>query len=136
MIISDTSCLIILSKINKLSILNEIFKKIVIPKGVYEEYQEKLPEFIQIIHVKNEKLIKLASAFLDKGEAEVIALALEHDAQGVILDDKKGRKTAVKLGLKVIGTLGIIDLAQQKGIIEDKSLIIEEIKKKGFYIPW
>jgi len=133
MIISDTSCLIILSKINKLSILNEIFKKIVIPKGVYEEYQEKLPEFIQIIHVKNEKLIKLASAFLDKGEAEV---ALEHDAQGVILDDKKGRKTAVKLGLKVIGTLGIIDLAQQKGIIEDKSLIIEEIKKKGFYIPW
>ena len=57
---------------------------------ISDEYREKMPEFIRIIHVKNEKLIKLASAFLGKGEAEVIALALEHDAEGVILDDKKG----------------------------------------------
>ena len=135
MIISDTSCLIIFSKIYKLSILKDIFKEIVIPKGVHDEYGEKLPGFIRIIQVKNENLIKLASAFLDKGEAEVIALALENNAEGVILDDKKGRKTAIKLGLNVIGTLGIIDLAQKKGIIEDKSLIINELRKNGFYIP-
>jgi len=61
-------------------------------------------------------------------------LAIEKDAEGVIIDEKKGRKVAKRMGLKVIGTLGLLALANKKGIVEDIEQVIKEVKDQGFFI--
>ncbi len=69
---------------------------------------------------------------IDDGEAASIILAVEEDAGLIILDDKDARKIAEKLGLKVMGTAGILLLAKKKGIIEEIKPILEEMS--GFYL--
>jgi hypothetical protein len=55
---------------------------------------------------------------LDSGEREVIALALLIGADSVLLDERKGRYAARERGLRVSGTLGVIRLAADQGLIE------------------
>ena len=71
---------------------------------------------------------------IDDGEAASIILAVEEDAGLIILDDKDARKIAEKLGLKVMGTAGILLLAKKKGIIEEIKPILEEMRTSGFYL--
>ncbi len=52
-IISDTSCLVILSKINKLNILNNLFGNVIITQEVADEFGESLPDWIDIMNAKD-----------------------------------------------------------------------------------
>ncbi len=134
-VIIDTSCLVILAKIKKLELLELLVDDILIPQAVAREFGEPLPSFINIYPKPlDNKLLQFASAFLDPGESEVITLAVETKAEGVVIDEKKGRKVAQGLGLKVIGTLGLLGLGHRKGIIKDIEQIIGEVKACGFFI--
>jgi predicted nucleic acid-binding protein len=55
--------------------------------------------------------------YLDAGEAEAIAIALEHSANLVLLDERKGRHAARQRGLAVSGTLGVIALGALRGLV-------------------
>src|SRR6056297_3467365 len=103
-IIADTSVLIIFDKINKLDILKRLYHEI----------------FITIQ--------------LDKGEASVIALAIENKNATSILDDLRARKYAKRLGINVTGTLGVINKAKEKGIIKNIKPIIELLSKTLSFI--
>jgi predicted nucleic acid-binding protein len=134
-VIVDTSCLIILSKIGKIDCLKRLFGEILIPSSVLNEFGEKIPDFIQVYQEPIDiNILQPSQTSLDKGESEVIALAIEKNAQGVVIDEKKGRKVAKGMGLKVIGTLGLLVLAHTKGIIEDLEKVIKEVKDQGFFI--
>ena len=61
-------------------------------------------------------------------------LAIENNAELIILDDKDARKIAKRFRLKVIGTLGVLLLAKKKGYIKDVKSVVDELKKKGFYV--
>ena len=77
MIISDSTTLIILSDFDRLDLLENLFEKVFVPLGVYEEINFKrkidLPNFIEVIKVRddNEILLNLQKV-LDKGESEAI----------------------------------------------------------------
>jgi predicted nucleic acid-binding protein len=45
---------------------------------------------------------------LDNGEAEAIALAVEIQADRILIDERRGRKKAIELSLRPIGVLGIL----------------------------
>jgi len=70
---------------------------------------------------------------IDEGEAEAIALALER-GNLLIIDVLKGRKVARRLGLKIIGTLGLLKAMKLRGIIREVTPFIERLKEKGFYL--
>jgi Domain of unknown function (DUF3368) len=55
---------------------------------------------------------------LDSGEREAIALARSLDASLVLLDERRGRRMAKGLGLVVSGTLGVLDLAARRGLVD------------------
>lgn len=113
-VISDTSCLITLSNINELDILNHLYCEIYTTIEISKEFGEPLPEWI-IIRSPGDLLIKRTlEQQIDKGEASAIALALETPDCIIILDDLKARKIAEKYGLKITGTLGIILYAMKK----------------------
>lgn len=133
-IISDTSCLIALAKIGELDLLKDLFHEIIITKSVDEEYGEPLPDWILITDVKNRsKQIELEKR-LDRGEASSIALALEIDNSTLIIDEIKGRKIAEALQIDIIGTIGIILLANMRGLISNPLDLIHLLVKNGFRV--
>lgn len=132
-IIADTGPLIGLAKIDRLSILKQIFPGVSIPPMVYRELLSKiseeserienaLDEFIQVEEIKTveariksnlaPKMEKMLSE-LGEGERQVIILALKHSKDVLLLlDDRAGRKTANKLNIRCIGLIGILMLAK------------------------
>ena len=140
-VVCNSSPIIALASVNRLDILKKLFSEILIPQAVYEEVfaiaNKEIPkaDFIKVRKVKNKNLVKVLNLYLDVGESEVIAFALEKGIDRVILDDKQARKIAEKQGLKVIGTLGILILAKEKSIVEEvRSLIIQMKKRINFRI--
>ncbi len=133
-IVVDTSALIALSNISKLDLLRALFASVTVPRAVAEEYGEPLPGWIRVVDVKNEQLVRALLEVLHRGEAEAIALAIETSADMVILDDKKARATARRLGLKVIGTIGILVLAKKRNLINNIEAEIIRLLETSFYI--
>jgi len=133
-VIADTSCLIALSKIEAIGLLNELYEEIYITEEIALEFGESLPEWVVVENVKNKKYQQLLDLYLDLGEASAIALALEKIDVLLILDDLKGRKEAEKLGFRITGTLGILFKAKKEGLITELKSYIEKLKAVGFRI--
>lgn len=133
-VISNTSCLILLSKIQQFGILKSLYNSVIITDTVKTEFAENIPDFIKVKNPKQEFSVKSLEQILDSGEASTIALALESKNSLVILDDLKARKIAKNLGLKITGTLGILARAKTLGIIEDLEKQIDELQRKGIWI--
>jgi len=126
MIISDSTTLIILSDLDRLDLLKNLFEKVFVPFGVYEEINFKkktdLPGFIEVIKINddNEILLNLQKV-LDEGESEAIVLAIQKKLP-LIIDEKKGRKIAKSLGIEIIGLLGILYLNYKRNFLNKKEV--------------
>ncbi len=108
LIISDASPLIALVDVGELEILQKLYHRVSITDIVRSEIHAELPKWIKVSTGYDQKQFQILKLELDPGEASVIALALENPGCRIILDENKGRSVAKRLGLKVIGTLGII----------------------------
>ena len=131
-IISDTSCFIILTNIGELHLLQKLYSKITTTIEIATEFGEPLPEWVEILSVKSKDTQRLLEMQIDKGESSAIALALEIPDSLLILDDIKARKVATQLGLSITGTLGIIIKAKLEGIIPSVIPILNKIKQTDF----
>lgn len=131
-IISDTSCLIILTNIGELELLRLVYGKVTTTSEIAEEYGEELPEWVDIVSVKDKSRQRILELQLDKGESSAIALALESEDSTIILDDIKARRIADKLGLIFTGTIGFVIKAKLSGIIPSIRPILEKIKQTNF----
>jgi len=132
MVLADTSCFILLDKIRELSLLEKIFDRMMTTPEVLSEFIKPLPDWVKIQSPKDHQLIEVLAMEVDKGEASVIALALENKNTLLILDDYKARKVADKLRLNYTGTLGIILKAKETGIIPDVKTVLEKIQQTNF----
>jgi predicted nucleic acid-binding protein len=133
-IISDTSCLIILTKIGELDLLRQLYKTVTITQDILLEYEENLPDWIEVQQVKDNYRQQLLEMQIDKREASAIALALETADNIVILDDWKARKVAERLGLSVTGTLGVIIKARNSGMISSIKPYLDKIRETNLRI--
>ncbi len=131
-IISDTSCFIILTNIGELHLLQKLYSKITTTIEIATEFGEPLPNWVEILSVKSKDTQRLLEMQIDKGESSAIALALEISDSLLILDDIKARKVATLLGLSITGTLGIIIKAKLEGIIPSVIPILNKIKQTDF----
>jgi len=140
-IISDASPLIVLLKTNKLSILKELFQKIIIPEAVHKEITAKEHEktifnkieWIETRKIRNTDLTTLLEKLIDRGEAEAIVLAKELKAT-LLIDDAKARKHAKLLNINIIGTLGLLKIAKNRGLIPSVKKTIDDMLAEGYYI--
>jgi len=144
-VISDSTVFIGLAKIEKLSLLRKIFQKVYVPEAVYNEVVEKggkkpgakeVRESLWIIKKKvyDDIQVNLLMVSLEKGEAETLVLAKEMEADIILLDEEKARKSAVLAGFKVIGLIGILIIAKQMGLIINIKPYIETLREKNFRI--
>lgn len=92
-------------------------------------------EWIETQKIANKMLVALLQIEVDAGEAEAIALAVELKADLLLLDERRGRTIASRLGLKFIGLLGVIIEAKHRGLVSTVKPILDSlIAKAGFWI--
>jgi len=142
-VVLDSSCIIILSQIEKMDILEMLFSEIFVPEAVFKEFmvkasgtedERKFREIIKIAKVKDFLAVMTLQTDLGKGESECIVLAKEINADFIVLDDKDARKIAEFLGLNVIGTLGILVMAHKKGVIQNVKSVIDRMREENFWM--
>jgi predicted nucleic acid-binding protein len=131
-VISDTSCLILLYKIDELELLDKLSKNVFITPSIKSEFGQKLPDWIKVKEPSDTHYQKILEMDLDEGEASAIALSFEMDNSILILDDLKGRKIADKLNLRYSGTFGLLLRAKQEGIIVSIKPILDMIRNTNF----
>lgn len=134
LVIADSSCLILLAKIEELEILKSVYKRIFITKEIAGEFGGELPEWIEVKEIENKTLQSLFEEVLDLGEASALTLAFETQDCTVILDDLKARKMAAKLNIKVTGTIGVIVKAKTENKIPSAEAVFEKILETDFRI--
>ncbi len=139
-IVSDTSSISNLLQVGLIELLHQLYGEITITPAVERELYaideqgaaiEQL-EWIKIIAPTNQKLILSLLEDLDLGESESIALALEYDAEYLIIDEYQGRLIADQYGIKIIGILGILIQAKQIGLLPNVKEPIENLRNIGF----
>ncbi|MDR0585940.1 MAG: DUF3368 domain-containing protein [Treponema sp.] len=134
-VITDTSCLIVLSNIGQVDILCKLYKTISITPEVAAEFGEVLSEWVYTTPVADPLKTRMLQNDLELGEASTIALAVETPESLLILDDKKARRVAADLGLPLTGTLGVIAKAYRTGVITDIAEVMAELRQSNFRIP-
>jgi len=112
-VVVDSTCLIGLDRIRRLDILTALFDPITVPPEV--------------------ALVSALKLLLDDGEAEAVALANVRGDR-IILDDRQARSVAAKLGLRVIGTVGVLLRAKRSGIISAIKPMLDDLELNGFHL--
>lgn len=133
-IVSDTSCLVLLDKLHLLSLLKQLFAEITITPEIEKEFAQPLPEWLKVVEAQNKTYQTVLQTSIDTGEASAIALAIEQKNCLLILDDNKARKMAAKLGIDFAGTLALLVEAKKAGFIQLVKPILEQIKTTDFRI--
>ena len=145
-IVSDTSALSNLALVEHLWLLETIYQTVVIPDVVASELaaasNPAIPAILKLnwVQIRTLSPSQLANQLqqdrgLDAGEANAIALALELQADDLLIDERLGRKEAVRLGLSIIGILGVLLIAKQRSLISQVQPVMDALRNQaGFRI--
>ena len=142
-VVVNTTPIVALAEIGKLSLLHQLYGKIIIPEAVLDEIKSE-PAYtlvrensgwIDVVSFSiSSEIRKLFRSKLHAGEIEVISYAMKEKAELVIIDDMAARKMAKYMDLTVTGTMGVIIKAKQSGYIDNARYLIDALISNGLYI--
>lgn len=148
-IVADTTPLISLMKIGRLDLIHDLFGEILIPNAVYEEltgnprFPEESKQIQQCQYIKRTKIEDIRavdllsrSSGLDIGESEAIVLSDSMKASLLLMDEVKGRRVAKRMGINLMGTVGILAIAYKDDLMTSEDILncIDILKKEGRHI--
>ena len=145
-VVSDTTPLIGLASIQRFDLLQKLFGEVYIPQAVYDEAvvaghevgsakrEVSTAVWIKVVNITDRLAVEVLLDEMDLGEAEAIVLAREISADWVLMDERKGRRKLTQLGLKKIGTLGILLKAKQEGLLSAIRPDLEKLQQQSFSI--
>lgn len=144
-VVSDTSPILNLARIGRLELLASLYKQVLIPPAVLRELavsRAVLPgidvasvSWIILETPKDRDRVQELCEVLDAGEAEAIVLAVECQAELLLVDERRGRRMAEALGLHITGLLGVLADAKGAGLIESIKPVLDElIQNAKFWI--
>lgn len=131
LVVTDSTCLIGLERIDYLELLPKLYNPIIIPPAVEREFGS-LPKWIKVEKPNNQAFVATLKLLVDDGESEAIALAYEQKSL-IILDDRQARSVAKHLKLNIIGTIGILIKAKHSGLISLLKPLLEDLERNNFY---
>ena|ERR1700728_1157075 len=143
-IVADTTPLNYLVLVQVAEILPNLYQKVLIPPAVHSELSHanapaevrawisRPPSWLEIISLKQPVDSSLSN--LDAGEREAISLAAELQVSLLVMDERDGVSAARSRGLTVIGTLGVLDLAAARGLV-DLPTMFDRLRETTFRSP-
>ena len=141
-VVSDTSPLNYLILLGAEEVLPLVFGAVLAPPAVLLEMQHpRAPEKVHRWAITPPVWLEVRTPVstlplehLGLGESEAIALAIEVQADKVLIDDRAALAIANELGLSCLGTLAVLDLAAEKGLV-DLPAVVAELVKTSFHAP-
>jgi len=149
MVVSDTSVLIYLARIERFALLRRLYFTITIPRAVWREVVEEgegrsgaseteaahEDGWVDVLPLDQESsMLPLPHEALDEGEAEALALAHEVEAKLVLLDEAAARQKAEQLELQKTGAIGILLRAKREGLIGRLRPELDNLRGTAFWI--
>ncbi len=127
-VVSNSSPLIALARIGRLSLLASFYKRILIPAEVVRN-----ADWIEVAPQKSSTDPSLAQACqnLGAGERGAILLAKSLDADLVLLDERRARRAARDADLSVVGCLGILEAGARRGLVSDLRQAYIDLLRQG-----
>lgn len=143
-IVVNTTPLIALAAANCLEALALLYQRVIVPHEVAEEIQAGGKNGIGVAEMANAPWLQvqpnpalipayLANA-LDRGEAAVIATALDLDIKRVCIDETVGRRVARLAGLDITGSLGVLIKAKQRGFLVVIKDAAQRMRQRGIWL--
>lgn len=145
-VVSDASPLISLAIVGHLEVLRHLYERVVVPEAVYQEITGSGPELpgaseVQALEwivsqpVQDDVVVRALQGELDHGEAEAIALAVELHADLVLIDERRARAVATRLGLNVVGVLGVLVEAKHRALVPRLKPVVDAlITRAGVWV--
>lgn len=143
-VIANTSPLLYLHQVGCLSVLQQLYRTIIVPPAVQEELEAGKRQGVDVpdvsslawIHIHPVASAALVPAVVDlgQGEAEVIALGLEIADSLLILDDQLARRIADLHKLRYTGTLGVLVKAKRTGYLSSVGAVVTALREKGMWL--
>jgi predicted nucleic acid-binding protein len=142
-LVCDTTVLLYLDRIGQLNLLQALFEPVCVPEPVRLELamgrllrpdtiDPSQLNWITPVSVDQSEVDALPPNRLGRGERAVIAYAQSHASHWVGSDDRQARLLAEHLGLKVVGTIGILIRAKRVGLISAVRPYLDSLQKAGF----
>jgi predicted nucleic acid-binding protein len=139
-VVSNTSPLTNLAAIGQFDLLRRLYGAVLISHAVWDELnaggrrwpgrdEVAAARWIERYEVENQALVLALQRDLDRGEASSIALALERTADLVLMDEREGRHAAQRLGLSVIGVVGILLEAKAQRLVSEIRPHLEALRQ-------
>jgi len=142
-VISDAGPLIALARIDALFILQKLFTHIQIPEAVYHECiakkgvdSQRIKQAIETGWIQRitVAILQPFPVSLGKGEIEAMQLALENTQSLLIMDDRLARRHAMTLALNYIGIVRVLYLAEQKSLIDNAEVLVQQMADTGYRV--
>ena len=133
LVVADASPLHYLILIGSVDLLAVLFEKVVLPNTV-RRWIANLPAWLEVCDAPLDEAEDASHAGIDAGERAAIQLAISLNADLLLMDDRKGVYAAQGKGLRVTGTLGILDLAAQRDLV-DFAQAVEQLRRANFRVP-
>ena len=144
LVVANTSPLYYLHQIGQLEVLRALYGRVAVPPAVREELADggraglSTPDvsrvgWIDILPVRSREFIPVI-VDLGPGEAEVVALGLEHPGSLLVLDDQLGRRVARLNAVRYPGTVGVLVKAKQGGHLKEISALIRQLRAAGLWL--
>ncbi|MEI6537357.1 MAG: DUF3368 domain-containing protein [Verrucomicrobiaceae bacterium] len=137
-VVSDTTAVSNLLTVGRAELLPQLFERVLAPPAVFSEllaWHENLPTWLEVMTVTDQLRVERYAAFVHPGEAEAIALALETEADWLLLDDSDGRRLAKAEGAPVLGLMGVLLLAKRRGVLANVRPLMDRLRDEaGFYL--
>jgi predicted nucleic acid-binding protein len=142
--IVNTSPLLYLHQIGQIDLFLKLYNQITVPIAVQQELEVGKAQGIDVPDLATFDWIKIASVTVETlipnvidlgcGEAEVIAIGLEHPGSLLILDDQLGRRIALLYNQRYTGTMGMLIKAKQLGHLTNISTLIQQLQDRGMWL--
>ena len=143
-VVSNTSPITNLAAIGQLDLLRQMYQQVIIPEAVFEELTAESGrhpgavvqqmDWVQTRTVSNRAVVSALQVEVDAGEAEAIALTQELTADLLLIDERIGRVIAARLGIRIIGLLGVMMEAKHRGLIREIKPLVDALTNVGFRI--
>jgi len=145
-VVSNASPLISLALAGQLDLLRQLYGELVIPESVWREVvlegagqpgakEVETAEWIRVQSAANRELVQALRQELDAGEAEAIALALQIEAELLLMDERLGRETATHMGVRCVGLIGVLIEAKRRGVVNHIRPLLDTLQNTaGFWM--
>jgi hypothetical protein len=144
-VVANAGPLIALAQIGQFELLQKLYGQIRIPVAVQREVVSSgggragtedvaTSDWVSVVLVQDHAVVRLLRERLDAGESEAVALALELQADLLLIDEARGRRVAETQGLNKTGVIGTLVAAKESGLVPAVTPLLDGLRARGFHM--